>query len=461
MKRAAILTVVLALVAGLSYNLGRRHGASGRGLTGPSAGTLAARADTAAPTPDPRASRTESFGWENLAAKTGPNALDRTAPFVQDMLSAKAGYEAAQLNLDEALKQIESLPGSERKGFITGVFSFIARHRSPAEALALYGQQGATVRGDALRALASEWVSARSPLDEEKRSAVRERVQAARGGKLGLEVELAFAIASSQPDDELASAWLNTFATHPGRSEMLPVLANKLIRENPDALLDRTAGWTEWERTRAARTVLEDWASRAPQEAWTWYAAQQARLGQDLAPSILEPWARSDPEAAKALLNSLAEPAQRRTAVASIGKALALQNTAEAVAWADGLQNPEEKEAAHRSIYESTPRGIGAAIGLENGLPILRSILPGSPLEGTGVRPGDQIVEVWQANGTHQSLYGAPLESAVSLIRGEPGSDLELRILRRDASSGQLEELRVPVRRAQLYFQGPPAPKKN
>ena len=145
----------------------------------------------------------------------------------------------------------------------------------------------------------------------------------------------------------------------------------------------------------------------------------------------------------------------------SIGRALALQNTAEAVAWADGLQNPEEQSAAPRSIFEATTRGIGAAIGVENGFPTLRSILPGSPLKGVGVRPGDQFVEVRHADGTRHNLYSTPLESAVRLIRGEPGTDLELRILRRNASSGQPEELRVPVRRAQLCFDGASPPKRN
>jgi C-terminal processing protease CtpA/Prc len=76
------------------------------------------------------------------------------------------------------------------------------------------------------------------------------------------------------------------------------------------------------------------------------------------------------------------------------------------------------------------------------------------------MRPGDQILEVRQPDGTSQSLYGMPLESAVKLIRGEPGSDLELRILRRNDSSGQLEEHVVPVKRAQLYLNDRAAPKQ-
>jgi hypothetical protein len=461
MRRIATFTVALVIVAGLSYGLGRKHGAARREVAlAPAAGqsaNLTALALPAAAAP----AGTSSQGA--AASKPLRNPLERSAPFVQDVLNAKAGYEAAMLNLEDALKQIETLPISERKGFITGVFTFVARQRPPAEALALYSQQGDKVRPDALRALASEWVSTRGSLDEARRTALRERVQGASGSRLGLEVELTYAIASSQPDDELASAWLNSFSTHPGRSEMLPVLAGKMIREHPDTLVDRTASWTEWERERAARTILTDWAMRDPQEAWAWYQAQRDRLGQDLSSSVLEPWAGSDPEAAKALLNSLSDPAQRQTAIESIGKALALKNSAEAIAWADGLQNLQEKEAAHRSIYEATPRGIGAAISMQDGFPTLRSVLPGSPLVGTGIQPGDQFAEVRQADGTYQSLYGMPLESAVKLIRGEPGSELELRVLRRDENTGQLKELRVPVRRAQLYFTEPvaPVPRKN
>ncbi|MBN1460326.1 MAG: hypothetical protein JXA57_12380, partial [Armatimonadetes bacterium] len=163
-------------------------------------------------------------------------------PFVQNMISAKAGYEAASLNLDAALRQIGALPASERKGFVLGVFSFIGRHRTPAEALALYAQQGEKVRNDALRALVSEWISTRSTLDEEKRYLLHERVQGASGGGLGLEVELASALASSQPDDELVAAWLNAFCNHPCRSEMLPAVAGRWLRQEPDAIFECVEG---------------------------------------------------------------------------------------------------------------------------------------------------------------------------------------------------------------------------
>ncbi len=458
MRGTVTFTALLIVVASLAYGLGRKHGAARREVIHPPRTDSSEQLAVSKPQAVTPAASTTPVG-DTAALKEKFHDRDRGDPFVRNLRQALAGYEAAILDLDDALKQIEALPLAEKKSFTTGVFSFIAGHRSPSEALVLYAKQGETVRSDALRALASEWISVRSSLNEETRSALRARVQAAGGGRFGLEVELAAAIGSSAPDSELINAWLNAFAAHPGRSEMLPVLGSRLLRESPDALFERVRGWTDWERERAVRTVLEDWANRDPQEAWAWFQAQREGLGQDLSSSVLEPWARSDPQAAKALLDSFSDPAERRTAIESIGKALALKNTAEAVAWAEGLQNPEERQTAHRSIYEAAPRGIGAAIGLENGLPTLRSIVPGSPLEGTGVRPGDQIVEVWQADGTHHDLYGAPLESAVRLIRGEPGSDLELRVLRRNERSGQFEDLRVPVRRAQLYFNESSSPK--
>ncbi len=446
MRRTVILAVAVAILVALSYGLGRKHGAATRELSrSPHDG------ESAEPLSSARSAKTAQ-NRSTPQETTTPKAAADADTFNRELASRRAGYQAAMLNLEDALSRIEALPVSERKGFTTGIFTFVARQRTPAEALALYRQQGTSVKADALRALASEWVSARSPLNEERRCALRERIQATGGGRFGLEVELAYALASSQPDDEVVSAWLDAFSAHPGRSAMLPALASKSIQEDPGVFLERTQTWTEWERERATRTVLEDWASRAPEAAWTWYQAHRDQLGPDLAGGILETWARSDPDAAKALLNTLSDPNQRLKAVESIGKALALKNSAEAVAWADHLQNPEEKSVAQSSIYDATPRGIGAAISMENGFPTLRSIVPDSPLSGTGIKPGDQFVEVWQPDGTHQSLYGEPLESAVKLIRGEPGSELVLRVLRRNERTGQLEELRVPVRRAQLYF---------
>ena len=55
-------------------------------------------------------------------------------------------------------------------------------------------------------------------------------------------------------------------------------------------------------------------------------------------------------------------------------------------------------------------------------------------------------------DGAAQALYGKDLNTIVNLIRGEAGSEMILRILRRDPASSQFEEHLIPVKRDQLYL---------
>jgi C-terminal processing protease CtpA/Prc len=146
------------------------------------------------------------------------------------------------------------------------------------------------------------------------------------------------------------------------------------------------------------------------------------------------------------------QPAQRKAAIEALGNALARKNTDEAINWANGLPDASEREIANRAVYDGAPRGIGAVLGTEQGFPTIRAIVPGSPLDGSGVQPGDQLVELWEANGSKQTLYARDLNTTVNLIRGEPGSELTLRLLRQNKNTGQLEEHLVPVTRGQLYL---------
>jgi len=111
--RNLTVLLVLLIVAAISYGLGRKHGGHHRI-------TSAANTETA-PSAKARVIRTTKAPHENPQS-----ALHRGAPFAQNLTSAERGYEAASINLDEALKQIASLPVSERMGFTTGIFSFVA-----------------------------------------------------------------------------------------------------------------------------------------------------------------------------------------------------------------------------------------------------------------------------------------------------------------------------------------------
>ena len=443
MKNVALLVILLA-VAAISYGLGRRHGAS----VGEPAPPTITEAESSGRVSLPKAgirSRANPVSEHSTASDIG-------LPFAQNMSSFAQGFEAAKADVDEALSRIETLPVPERKGFITGIFSFVARNHSPADALQVYQRVPQASRPNALRALVGEWIYTRSPLDEDMRHIKREGTFGISGFRVGLEVELTSMLASSKPDAELASAWLDAFSKHSSRSEMLLSLAGSLEPGKPEAVLNHMEGWTPWEKERVTRNVLGNWSDQSPKEAWEWYQANRNRFDQDFSSTILEHWAGADPEGMQALLNSMEQPAQRKTAIEALGKALAGRNTVEAVNWANGLADAGEREIANRAVYDGTPRGIGAALGIEQGLPIIRGIVPGSPLDGSGVLPDDKILELWEANGSKQTLYGRDLNTTVNLIRGEPGSELTLRLLRQNKNTGQLEEHLVPVTRGQLYM---------
>jgi hypothetical protein len=440
-----VLAVVLLIAVGISYELGRRHG-SRQAATTDRALTQRENIETV-PLPKPPITR-EANRVDDLAF----NAVHRGAPFAQNMTSAERGCEAARINLDDALNQIASLPVAERMGFTTGIFSFVARNHTPADAFKVYQLVAEPFRPNALRALVGEWIYTRSPLDEDMRHIKREGTFTISGSRLGLEVELTSMLASAKPDAELASAWLDAFSNHSSRSEMFLSLSRSVGDKNPDAVLSRTEGWTPWEKERVTRSVLANWSYESPKDAWQWYQANRGRFDQDFSSNILGPWASSDPEAVKGLLNSIQDPSQRKAAIDAIGKVLAEKNTDAAVEWANGFTDPMDRQEANRAIYEGAPRGIGVLLRFEKGFPTVGAIVPGSPLDGSGLQPGDQFLELWESNGPRHALYAKDLATTVNLIRGEAGSQVTLRLLRQNKSSGQLEEHLVPVTRGQLYL---------
>jgi hypothetical protein len=271
MKSVAWLLTLL-VVAAISYGLGRRHRASTkRPIPATSTITYARSTETASP---------PTTGTRSTAKPVSEhsNAPDTNLPFAQNMSSFAQGYEAAKENVDEALSRIETLPVPERMGFITGIFSFVARNHSPADALRVYQRVPEASRPNALRALVGEWIYTRSPLDDDMRYIKREGTLTISGFRVGLEVELTSMLASAKPDAELASAWLDAFATHSSRSDMLLSLAGSLGPNKHETVLDHMEGWTSWEKERVTRSVLGKWSEESPRETWEWYQANRNRF---------------------------------------------------------------------------------------------------------------------------------------------------------------------------------------
>src|SRR5262245_61435873 len=131
MKNLALL-VTLLVVAAISYGVGRRHGASARG---PIPETPPITEATTAETTSPQNAGIRS---KSDPATEHSKTSDADLPFAQNMSSFAQGYEAAKVDVDEALSRIETLPVPERMGFVTGIFSFVARNHPPADALKIY-----------------------------------------------------------------------------------------------------------------------------------------------------------------------------------------------------------------------------------------------------------------------------------------------------------------------------------
>ncbi len=94
------------------------------------------------------------------------------------------------------------------------------------------------------------------------------------------------------------------------------------------------------------------------------------------------------------------------------------------------FMNPEETEQFQSSL-DGELQGIGAELTVEEGLLIIVSPLKDSPAEEAGLLPGDHIYMVFDAElNDWVATSELTLWEAIMKIRGEPGTEAKLRILR-------------------------------
>ncbi len=100
-----------------------------------------------------------------------------------------------------------------------------------------------------------------------------------------------------------------------------------------------------------------------------------------------------------------------------------------------------EEVARHQTDVSGVYTGIGARIGMEDGLPIIVAPFDGSPAQAAGVKAGDIIIEV-----DGEDVTSWPLNDIVDNIRGEAGTEVELTVLRPDES----ESYTIAVTRGEI-----------
>ncbi len=88
--------------------------------------------------------------------------------------------------------------------------------------------------------------------------------------------------------------------------------------------------------------------------------------------------------------------------------------------------------------------GLGIEVGMEDGFVKVIAPIDGTPAEAAGIQPGDLIIRI-----DGQSVKGLDLQEAVEQMRGEPGTSIELGILR----EGEDAPIDVAIERAIIRVQ--------
>lgn len=268
----------------------------------------------------------------------------------------------------------------------------------------------------------------------------------------GLESSLAAIVAKLSKGPEIANSWRQAFADHRNRATIFSGLIDEESLNNPAELLAQAEGWTEWEQEYFHDRVINALKSKDPMTALDWLVARPEDFSNGAAAGVFKELATLQPDQFDQVLESLEDPAMRLAAVQGKAEVMAKWDTESAMAWADSLATKEEQDSAHGAIYDATPRGIGAAISQRDGFVQIQSILPGSPLNTAGIQSGDRITSVQDAVGNEINLFGTDLSEAVTNLRGEPNSSLNLRVLRWNDEDRSMSEFSVEIDRRQMYF---------
>ena len=233
------------------------------------------------------------------------------------------------------------------------------------------------------------------------------------------------------------------------------------------------------ERETALLTLVTEWTRgdlRSPQERARAIAdyGLEAGLGMELVkkPELALAWANelpdspgrtallgatagamvgSDPAAAFALSDQIPE-ADRRKFLDSVFAEWAGTDTDAALQWVDQVSDPAEREADLAAIRTAAPVGIGAALSIQDGYPVINQLLAGTPSELSGqLHAGDRIVALAQGDSSFLGTQGLALHDIVQLVRGAPGTVLQLQVISADAPPNSPPRV-VSITRSQIKF---------
>jgi hypothetical protein len=390
--------------------------------------------------PTPLASPARPAG----AGKSAPPVLSPAAPALVTAAGLTASiYHDAGQDLEAALARLQANKNpSQRKALAMGIFAYVAGHRRPEEALHLaLALKGDADRETALTTLVQTWTGNSQALFPSPQGDIVDRSRAL------------FSSKSLPPG--VADAWLKAFADHPGRSLVSAAYAASHLTKDTDRLLAMAESFTPWEKQQYMNEVIGGWSQANQEAALQWLRENPNGVSAKARAETLEEWVQWGPDQVSKQLAVTNDSVWRLELLRAQAKHLGGQDTAAAVAWADGLPTAAEQEAAHEAIYTASPRGIGAVLSSDSGFPTIRNLLPDGAAGQAGLLPGDRLVEISGAAGQPVSLYGINLQDAVASLRSDTTDTINIRLLR-TAADGQVTEQVLPVTRKQLILKAEP-----
>lgn len=100
----------------------------------------------------------------------------------------------------------------------------------------------------------------------------------------------------------------------------------------------------------------------------------------------------------------------------------------------------QEENAMFNEEMSGNFNGIGVEIGMKNDHITVVAPIPGTPAETAGLRAGDWIVSIADADTSNLTIT-----EAVSMIRGEPGTTVSLGIIRDEGAAQTIEIIRTTI----------------
>jgi hypothetical protein len=172
-------------------------------------------------------------------------------------------------------------------------------------------------------------------------------------------------------------------------------------------------------------------------------------------PAVLQQAARtlllSDPSAAFALSAQIPEADQGNFSK-DLFAIWASVDTEAALQWANQLPDPLNRDAALDAIHSTAPVGIGTALKMQDGYPVITDLMPGAAAESGGqLHVGDRIVALAQGDNQFVNVQNLQLQDVVAAIRGQPNTVLQLQVIPANADPGT-PPTTIVITRDQIKF---------